>query len=421
MNGTELRRLQRTRLQHLLTEVARTNPFYRSKLGDLSTNTMGVEDLPKLPFTTKQELVEDQEENPPWGTNLTYPVERYVRLHKTSGTTGRPLAWPDTQESWTWFRGCWRQILELAGVAASDRVFVAFSFGPFIGFWGGFEAAQDLGALTLTGGALSTQERLDTILEQRATVLISTPTYALRLAEVAEGSGIDLVSSPVRLGIHAGEPGASVPNVRARIERAWGMRCVDHAGATEVGAWGVAPGEDNHMSVLETDFIPEIVDPDGDALVEPNADGIQRGELVLTNLGRLGSPVIRYRTGDIVEMVAAADPELPYRRLRGGVLSRADGMIVVRGVNVYPSAIENLIRSVPEVVEFRATVVETRDLPHLKLEIEVAGDEPGAVARTLSEVVHGSITLTPEVVVVEASTLPRFEFKARHFVFESRE
>ncbi|MDX1385110.1 MAG: AMP-binding protein, partial [Thermoanaerobaculia bacterium] len=319
-----LRSLQTERLRHLLASASTDAGFYRRRLesAGLDPGATGLDDLSRLPLTGKADLVADQEAHPPWGSHLSRSPEAYVRLHKTSGTTGRPLLWVDTADSWSWFRGCWRRILELSGVTAEDRVFVAFSFGPFIGFWGAFEAAQDLGALALTGGALSSDERLDAILDHEATVLVSTPTYALRLAELAAERGIDLAGGPVRLGIHAGEPGARVPNVRRRLEAAWGMACIDHAGATEVGAWGVTPTGEEEMAILEEDFLPEVVDTDSGDPAPPDAEGCRRGELVLTNLGRLGSPVIRYRTGDLVEMLPATDPARPWRRLRGGVLGR---------------------------------------------------------------------------------------------------
>ncbi|MEE8165830.1 MAG: phenylacetate--CoA ligase family protein, partial [Myxococcota bacterium] len=224
--------IQAEKLATLLATVADTNPFYRRKLAAASASELAettVDRLVELPFTTKDDLVRDQRDNPPYGTNLSYPLDCYVRLHNTTGTTGRPLRWLDTSSSWSWFVECWRQILEEAGVRADDRVFLAFSFGPFIGFWGAFEAAQKIGALTLTGGALSTEQRLEQLFENRATVLVSTPTYALRLAEVARHRGIDLASSDIRLTIHAGEPGASVPNVKLRIEESWGATCIDHA------------------------------------------------------------------------------------------------------------------------------------------------------------------------------------------------
>jgi len=260
--------------------------------------------------------------------------------------------------------------------------------------------------------------------QSRATVLVCTPTYALRLAEVARAQGVSTRDLDVRLTLHAGEPGASVPNVRRRIEQAWGARAVDHAGATEVGAWGVRGPDQEDMTVLENDFIAEVLEIGGDAPVSPGADGTLHGELVLTNLGRIGSPVLRYRTGDVVRLARpehrtgdddAATAGVGFAILRGGVLSRVDGMIVVRGINVYPSAIENLVREIPEIVEFRAVVHRGGEMARLRLEIEVSGDSGADVARALTALLHRRLHLTTEVEPVAVGSLPRYELKARRF------
>ena len=411
-----LRCSQSERLRALLAAVLEGNDFYRRKLAGLEgLDSIDAETLGRLPFTTKQELVADQEAHPPFGTNLTFDSDHYVRLHQTSGTTGNPLRWLDTAESWRWFRDCWAEILSDAGVQTDDRVFVAFSFGPFIGFWGAFEAAQQMGCLTLTGGALTTDQRLDSLLANEATVLVCTPTYALHLAETARRRGLDLSSSAMRLTIHAGEPGASIPNVRTRLEEAWGARCRDHAGATEIGAWGVAPESDGRMRLLEDHFIAEVIDPETAEPAPRSDEGTQTGELVLTNLGRIGSPVIRYRTGDLVERIPGDDMN-PYSYLRGGVLARADDMVIVRGVNIYPSAIENLVRAFPEINEFRVTV-ETRDqMSDLGIEIEVVDGAAMSIVERLSTLVHTRLSLRPSVKVADSGSLPRFELKARRFV-----
>src|SRR5262249_18112243 len=141
--------------------------------------------LRALPFTTKAEFVADQREHPPYGTNLTSALRDYVRLHQTSGTGGEPLKVPDTTESWDWWADCWTTVYRAAGVGDEDVVFLAFSFGPFIGFWSAYEGAKRVGALVVPGGGQSSAQRLRTILETQATVLVCTPTYALHLAQVA--------------------------------------------------------------------------------------------------------------------------------------------------------------------------------------------------------------------------------------------
>ena len=409
-------RVQLDKLNGLLREVRWTNRFYRRKLGDRAESPLqSLADLTQFPFTTKHELIEDQTECPPFGSNLTFPLDRYVRVHQTSGTTGRPLYWLDTEESWEWWGLCWRMIFEAAGVGAGDRVFFPFSFGPFIGFWSGWEGARKVGALSVSGGGQSTEQRLKAIAEYDATVLVCTPTYALHMAAEARRMHLDLANDcSVRVTIHAGEPGASIPSTKRRIEEAWGARCYDHTGSTEVGAFGFrCEGPDGGVHVNEDHFIPEVLDV---ATLEPVGHGVE-GELVLTNLGRVGSPVIRYRTGDLVKVQReACGCGRGSLVLEGGVLGRVDDMVVVRGVNVYPSAVESVIREFREVEEFRVDVIATEGLSELKITLEVqAGAAVAGFAQKVAEAVRMKLELRPTVIVVDTGTLPRFELKARRF------
>lgn len=400
------------------------NPFYRGKwraAGLDSPPALG--DLPGLPFTTKAELAKDQEENAPWGTNLTFPLDRYVRLHRTSGTTGQPLRWLDTPASWQWFLDCWLAVYEGAGVTPADRVFTAFGFGPFIGFWTAFEAAQQLGCLVMPGGHLSTEQRLRMMLDDDATVLLSTPTYALRLQEVARRLGIDLADSTLDRTIHAGEPGAGVPAVKQQLAAGFGAQVFDHAGATEVGAWGIPCGVGENLHVLEGEFVVEWIDRRSGELkepIDPAAGDADLGELVLTNLGRIGSPVVHYRTGDIGRLCAAGCPcGRPTVYLDGGVLARADDMFIVRGVNVYPSAVDALIRESGGIVEYRATVRRRRQMVEVELEIEpVPGRDAGAVRARLQDLFEERLSLRVPVRIAIAGALPRYELKANRFTFE---
>ena len=248
-----------------LALLAHQNSFYRRKLRDIRLPLPSMDDYRRLPFTTKNELASDQTANPPYGTNLTYAHSDYTRIHSTSGTTGRRLKVLDTEETWAWFTRCWQEIYRVFGVGPGDRVFAAFGFGPFVGFWAGFEAAHQVGAQAIPGGAQSSLQRLDAILECRATVLLSTPTYALRLAEVARENGIDIAGSAVRATIHAGEPGASIPATRALIESAWDARAWDHAGLSEVGAWGYECPAGEGMHALESEFVAEVLEVGGDS------------------------------------------------------------------------------------------------------------------------------------------------------------
>ena len=401
---------QAARLQQLLARITGRNAFYTRKLAAAGVDAAAVarHGIGVLPFTTKAELIADQDAHAPWGSAHTDPIAAYTRYHQTSSTTGRPLRWLDTNESWQWALDCWKSVFGAARVQPGDRVLFAFSFGPFLGFWTAFEAGCQIGAHCVPGGGMSSHQRLALIEAVRPAVLLCTPTYALRLAEVAESEpGHPPVSaSGVRTIIVAGESGGSLPAVRARIERAWRARVIDHYGLTEVGPVAF---EDWHrpggLYVNEAEFVAEVVDAQG----APLADG-ELGELILTNLGRTASPVIRYRTGDVVRARTAPCPTGPaYLWLDGGILARADDMVTIRGVNVYPTAVDAVVRANPDVTEFRATVARESAMRQLTVEIEVRpGTDGAAIAQA-----HG---LTVAVHPVAANALPRFEMKARRFV-----
>ncbi len=426
LDRSSLHRLQIDRLRALLGEVNGSNAFYRWKwkeagVGD-ATSIRSLDEFRRLPFTTKQELLQNQHAHPPFGTDLTYPVERYSRFHLTSGTTDRPLRWLDTAESWEWWIRCWTFVFRAAGVGPEDRIFFAFSFGPFIGFWSGFDAATRLGALSLPGGGQDSVLRLRTIIETEATVLVCTPSYVLRLAQVAAEQGIDPAATPIRATIHAGEPGANIPGTKRRIEDLWGARCFDHYGLTEVGAVGFeCVAQPGGLHLNESEFIAEVVDPESG---EPMQEG--QGELVLTNLGRLGSPVLRYRTGDLVRLSPApCECGRTFARLEGGILGRVDDMLIVRGVNIFPSVIEDIVRRHPAVDEFRIEVYQLAEMDEIRVLLEINETLHGrevrdrtveAVARDL----RTSFGLRMETKSVPAGTLPRFELKAKRLVRTDR-
>jgi phenylacetate-CoA ligase len=404
---------QLARLNAGLSRLVENNAFYRRKLRGTDLPLESLADLDRIPFTTKSELVDDQSENPPYGTNLTQAISEYTRIHTTSGTSGRRLRVLDTNESWAWFTRCWQEIYRAFGIGPGDRVFVAFGFGPFVGFWAGFEAAQQVGALAIPGGGQSSLERIDALLELEATVLLSTPTYALRLAEVARENGIDLAGSPVRATIHAGEPGASIETTRKRIETAWGARCWDHAGLTETGPWGYECPDRGGLHAIESEFIAEVLEVGGGVPV-PEGD---TGELVLTNLGRWAVPAVRYRTGDLVRSdVSGCSCGSGGARFPGGVLGRVDDMIQVRGVNVYPGAVETIVREEPAVVEFQVEVFEDRRMWEMRTSIELVPGSPADEIRSrLEREIKKRLGIRAQVEIVEAGRLPRFELKARRF------
>jgi phenylacetate-CoA ligase len=401
------------RVQALVRETLGANPFWTARWRDAglarAEDLTGWDDFVRLPLLRKRDLVDDQLAHPPFGSNLTYPLDRYVRVHQTSGTSGAPIRWLETQESWDWWARCWGYVLAGAGIGPRDRVYFPFSFGLFIGFWAGFEGARALGALAIPGGGQDSLARLDALQQLGATALVCTPSYALHLVETARARGIDPRKLGVRVTVHAGEPGAGIPAVRARIEDGWGARAFDHAGMTEVGAYGYECAEQAGLHVNESEFVIEVLDP---STLAP----AQEGELVLTNLGRAGSPVFRYRTGDRVRIVeTACGCGRTFRRLEGGILGRLDDMLIIRGVNVFPSAIEGIVRRFPAVEEFQIEVFRHGELDEARVLIETDGTDGRALCGLLHEALRAALGLRLEVVTAPQA-LPRFELKARRVV-----
>ena len=414
--------LSMERFRNLLEEILPRNRFYHQAYAHLKLDPRDFrtcEDLQRLPFTTKDDLIEDQRLHPPYGNILTYPREKYSRLHQTSGTTsGKALCWLDTPNSWKHLLSCWHDGFACMGIRSEDVFFFPFSFGPFLGFWSAFEAASTAGNLCIAGGGMSSTARLRLLLDHEATIVCCTPTYALHLSELADREGIDLARSPVRAVIVAGEPGGNIPSTRARIEKVWGARLFDHYGMTEIGPVAMERYESaNTMVILTQHYIAEVVAPDGSEWVQPG----EVGELVLTNLGRAGSPLVRYRTGDLVRFrslprspansVSQAENEIT---MDGGVLGRTDDMIHIRGNNLYPSSMEAVIRRFPEVLEFRLVIDERDPLADLRIEIEATEDTLAPdLVDAVRRAVRDELLFRVEVEAVPRGTLPRFEMKAR--------
>lgn len=405
------------RLNRLLRTILPANAFYAEKLAQLGPDALAdaegplrsLDELAKFPFTFKDELLGPTEPGQP-AANLTYPLARYTRFHQTSGTRGRPLVVLDTADDWTWWIDCWQFALDAAGVEAGDRVFLAFSFGPFVGFWSAFDAACARGCLVVPSGGLTTLGRLELMRTIRTSAVFCTPSYALHMAEVAADNQIEVGELDVRVLVLAGEPGGSVPAVRQRIESLWQARVVDHAGASEIGPWGYGDPEGKGLYVNENDFIAEFLCVETGT---PAGEG-ELSELVLTSLGRDGSPVIRYRTGDLVRPSWQHGGDNRFVFLPGGVLSRADDMMVIRGINIFPSSVEQILLSFPEVIEYRMTARKQGEMDHLVVEIEDRLEQPERVATEL----RLRLGLKVEVQPVSLGSLPRVEGKGKRFIDE---
>lgn len=406
---------QLQRLNQLCKTILPRNRFYAEKLSAIDPRRLAsadgplasLDELRALPFTFKEELLGAGHPNE-LAANLTYPSGEYLRFHQTSGTRGRPLVVLDTADDWNWWIEGWQFVLDAAELQSGDRAFLAFSFGPFAGFWSAFDAACARGCLVVPGGGLSTMARIDLLRRSEAVAVFCTPSYALHLAEVAAEHKLPLADTAVRVLVVAGEPGGSVPATRHRIEAAWGARVLDHSGATEVGPWGYGDREGRGLFVNESQFIAEFLSLETGL---PAAEG-ELSELVLTTLGRAGSPVIRYRTGDVVRPSWSHAGDNRFVFLPGGVLSRVDDMLVIRGVNVFPSSLEQILRSFPEVVEYRVTVRTAGQMDQLLVEIEDHLNDPARVSRELEL----RLGLKVDVRCVTGGSLPRVEGKGKRFV-----
>ncbi len=396
-----------------LEAILPTNGFYREKLGDAATPIRHLDELAQWPLTTKSELVESAQTSPVGiSPHHTFEFLNYTRLHRTSGTKGRPLVILDTEADWRgWWSGTWQHVLRAAGVTASDRAFLAFSFGPFIGFWSAHQACVDRGALAIPGGGLSSLARLEFMRQTASTVVFCTPSYALHLAEVAAANDFPLADLPVRILIVAGESGGSVAEVRQRIERAWNAQVVDHSGATEVGPWGFGWPDRPGLHIIETSFIAEFLPIEGRS-DSPCRNGAVDCELVLTSLGRIGVPVIRYRTGDVVRWTRPTSGPCQFLWLPQGVIGRADDMVTVRGVNVFPASIDAIVRQFADVAEYQVRILRRGAMDELVVDAEC---DPGTAQR-LASALHVQLGLRIPVQTVPSGTLPRFEAKARRWL-----
>jgi phenylacetate-CoA ligase len=400
-----IRQHQIKALRAVWQELIPDNSFYTPKLraSGLDPETMSLADFSaEFPLTTRSEWTQDQLDHPPFGTNLTYRLDQYTRLCRTSGSTGRPMIWLDTRETWDAMLDNWARVFKAAGVTEPQRVFFAFSFGPFLGFWTAYDAATKLGHMCIPTGGQSSAARLRLLRDTQAEVLCCTPTYAIRLAHVAEQEGIDLARMNVKVIIVAGEPGGSIPATRDHLTEHWhGAQVFDQHGMTEVGPVTYqCPAEPGVLHVMEDSYYAEVIDD----------------ELILTTLNRPGSPLLRYQTGDIVSAerrspCACGSEELC---LLGGILGHKNDMTVVRGVSIYPSAVEEIVRAQGSIDEYRVEVYTRDDLAEMKVIIESPAGE--TTCRELEKQFQRALFLRIPVELAAAGSLPRYEMKAKRWV-----
>ncbi|MDQ1653136.1 MAG: phenylacetate-CoA ligase [Cryptosporangiaceae bacterium] len=418
LSRDRLRALQLSKLRSVATWAQARSPFYRRSFaaaGFAPGQLRGWDDLRRIPLLTRDEWMASQAQHPPYGDLLAVDPARASRLHTTSGTTGAdPLRALDTRSDWAWAAELWCYAIWGCGIRPGDIAYLAFGYGSFIGFWGlhyGFEKA---GVLTIPGGAQNTEDRIRQLVAFGATVVASTPTYALRLAQEAARMGSDLRGSAVRTLILSGEP--CPPQTRALIEDAWGARTYDTAGMTEIGTIFLFECADRPGGghVIEDHLIEEVADPEtGD----PMGYG-ELGERIVTSFGRSAVPLLRYRTADLVRKVPAGTCSCgrTFDLYEGGVLGRTDDMKLVRGTNVYPRAVEGIVREFASVGEFQIRLFTTPDLrDEIAVRVEAPEDPDllGDLRRRLAAAHEG---LRFQIERVPGGSLPRFELKARRVV-----
>ena len=418
-----LEALQLKKFRRIVRWAYERSRFHRALYDEAGLNPEDIrsmEDVRRVPTVEKSMMLLIQRKEPfPYGDALCVPLEDVTAFRQTSGTTGRPVYQPDTWQDWEWWSECWAALLWAQGYRPHDRVFLPFGYNVFVAFWAGHYACEKIGCETVPGGVLDTQSRILKMQELQATAMMATPTYVLGMADTAEKKlGINPRSDlNVRKITCAGEPGALVPSTKKRMEEAWNAKVFDHAGATEIGAWGFECSEQpGGLHVNEAMFLAEIEDVEtGMPIARPG----QSGKLIITAFDRIAQPCIRFDSKDILEL--SDEPcacGRTYRIFRGGVVGRADDITKVKGVLLAPSAIEDVVRSIPELSNEYEVIVEKRgDIDHISIKVELAeaGLSAADVEPRLRTELRVKTNLGYEIEVHPYGSLPRYELKAKRF------
>lgn len=378
------------------------------------------DDIRHVPTVEKSMMQRIQRKAPfPYGDALCVPLEEVTEFRQTSGTTGQPVYQADTWQDWEWWSECWAYILWAQGYRSSDRVFIPFGYNIFVAFWAGHYAAEKIGCEVVPGGVLDTQARLLKIDELQATAMMATPTYVLGMAETARNKlNMDPSKMSIRRITCAGEPGASIASTKVRMEQAWNAKVFDHAGATEIGAWSYeCEGNPGGMHVNDAFFLVEIEDVEtGEMIDEPG----KRGKMIITALDRQAQPCVRFDAKDIIEWDSEICPcGRSFRRIKGGVLGRADDITKVKGVLLSPTAIEEVVRDVEELGdEYEVLVEKAGDIDKITLKVELrqrTADRLKEIEQRLKDELRLKTNLGYNLEFHDYGSLPRYEVKARRF------
>ncbi|MDQ1335670.1 MAG: phenylacetate-CoA ligase [Thermodesulfobacteriota bacterium] len=418
----KIRKLQLEKFKKIFSWAYERSIFHRGlyeNAGITPEDIRSFEDIRRIPTVEKSMMRGIQRKDPfPYGDALCVPLEDVAEFRQTSGTTGQPVYQPDTWQDWEWWAECWAYILWAQGYRPRDRVFLPFGYNVFVAFWAGHYAVEKIGAEVVPGGVLDTQARILKIQELRCTAMMATPTYVLGMADTARRMGIDPRSLSIRRITCAGEPGASIPTTKKRMEEAWNAKVYDHAGATEIGAWSYeCTAQPGGLHVNEAFFLVEIEDIEtGEIIEEPG----RRGKMIISALDREAQPCIRFDSKDVIEWDEAPCPcGRTFRLIKGGVQGRADDITKVKGVLLSPGAIEEVVRGIKGLGdEFEVIVDKVGDIDRITLKVELVPEyskRRQQIEPRLKDQLRLKTNLGYVLEFHEPGTLPRYEVKAKRF------
>lgn len=421
---SERRERSLTRLQDQLRRCYENIPFYRRhwEANDFHPEAVkSWEDFTQgAPVITKKMLVADQAEHPPFGSYLGVPEEDVFRIHGSSGTTGTPTMYGVDRNDWDRAGEAFAATQWAMGVRPEMVVQFAFPFSLFFGGWGTLYGAERVGASCFPLGLADTNRHIELMWKLGSQVIEATPTYLLHMAEVAKNIGYDPSDSPIRHAIVGGEPGGSIPATRERILEAWQLDTVCDSGSTSEMFPFCTNTECTEMRgphLWQDEVWTEIVDPEDHT--RALEDG-ERGAIVYTHLWRTSQPMIRFAPGDAGVMTSEPCPcGRTYPRLEGGVLGRLDDMLVIRGANVYPSAIEAAVRGVEGLGnEFRIIVEREGEMDEISVQVEVENTDVDRdwIAQEASRRIRENVHIRVPVELVEPGSFERSTLKAKRVI-----
>ncbi len=424
MPREKLRQLQFKKFKEIFTWAYDNSRFYHKLYSDAGIEPGDLkiyEDIKKVPKMEKAMMRTAQGEGKdpfPYGDILSVPLEQVTAYRQTSGTTGQPVYQADTWQDWELSTEAYAYALYAQGYRASDRIFLPFGYNIFIAFWAYHYAGEKLGCEVVPGGVLNTEARILKIQELKATAMGATPTYVLGMAETARKMGIDPPKDLlIRKITVAGEPGGSIPATRKRMEDAWGAKVFDQVGSTEIGHWGWECRFQSGLHVNEALYLVEIEDTDtGEPIEKPG----KRGKMVVTTFNRMAQPCIRFDVKDMIQWNSRqCDCGRTFRLLDGGIMGRADDITKVKGVLLSPTAIEEVVRDIPQLSnEYQVVVTKKGDIDNITLKVEILPEyknDEAAIRTVLVDQLRVKTNLGYNIEFHEYESLPRSQAKSRRF------